>query len=296
MAFLSRILSRRETPAFLGAAPFAYQGLHSHIGIVANSLAAMHWAIEQGVGCEIDVRLLRDGSLALFGDDDLEARTGVPGAIEERSLEELAPLRLRGSGEPIPSLAQALDAIAGRIPLLIHLISAVDGRRAGIEALCSAMDGYDGDFAILLGHEDQALWMRDNAPEIVRGVALGYPNGQTAIAANWMPFSRQGLWRLRADFVVVSLGGLSALRAALSNACLPLLVWTVRSEDQWRWASAYAHNFIFESNPALILEAGGGRLRPVARKLSPDVACGLIVGGGRGCSHGPRIAAHRPAA
>jgi glycerophosphoryl diester phosphodiesterase len=60
-------------------------------------------------GLEFDVRLTRDGVPVVFHDDDTLRLCGEPGTIEARTLAEVRALRVRG--EPVPTLAELLDAV-----------------------------------------------------------------------------------------------------------------------------------------------------------------------------------------
>ena len=63
---------------------YAHRGLHcSADSVPENSLAAFRRAIRHGYGAELDVHLLRDGTLAVFHDSDLKRMTGVTGVLED---------------------------------------------------------------------------------------------------------------------------------------------------------------------------------------------------------------------
>ncbi|MEZ4266367.1 MAG: glycerophosphodiester phosphodiesterase family protein [Myxococcota bacterium] len=85
-----------------------------------NTLRAMLAALEGPApadGFECDVRLTRDGVPVVFHDDDTLRLCERPGTIEARTLAEVRALTVRG--EPIPTLAELLDATApltARIP------------------------------------------------------------------------------------------------------------------------------------------------------------------------------------
>ena len=74
---------------------FCHRGYHDKPQIPENSLPAFRRAIERGWGAELDVHLLKDGTLAVFHDSDLSRCAGVSGMIEDLTLPELKKLRLR---------------------------------------------------------------------------------------------------------------------------------------------------------------------------------------------------------
>ena len=77
---------RRDGPGWekLAGFRYAHRGLHGP-GVPENSLAAFRRAAEAGYGAELDVRLTRDGRLAVFHDSTLERMCGVPGRVAEKT-------------------------------------------------------------------------------------------------------------------------------------------------------------------------------------------------------------------
>ena len=67
---------------------FCHRGYHDKPQIPENSLPAFRRAIERGWGAELDVHLLKDGTLAVFHDSDLFRCAGVSGMIEDLTLPE----------------------------------------------------------------------------------------------------------------------------------------------------------------------------------------------------------------
>ncbi len=76
-----------------------------------NTLASLKVALELGVDAvEFDVRLTKDRQLVLMHDDDLERTCGQKTKIRDLSLKQLLRIPTL-SGEPIPTLVQALELI-----------------------------------------------------------------------------------------------------------------------------------------------------------------------------------------
>lgn len=109
-----------------------------------NTLAGIEAAVRDGCAAvEVDVRATRDGALVLLHDATLERTTGDPRRIDAVTLEEvraLAVLDPSGTSPPqrVPTLAEALAAIAGRIAIEIDL--PVRGLEAAIAAEVRAAD------------------------------------------------------------------------------------------------------------------------------------------------------------
>jgi glycerophosphoryl diester phosphodiesterase len=77
-----------------------------------NSLEGIRVAFEQGSdGVEIDVRMSLDQRAYLMHDNSMARTTGWPLPLELTLAFWVETRRLRGSGERVPSLAKALDAV-----------------------------------------------------------------------------------------------------------------------------------------------------------------------------------------
>ena len=88
--------------------PVAHRGLWTPGGAPENSLAAFQAACAGGYGIELDVQLSADGEAVVFHDWTLERLTGAEGRLTDRSLADLRELRLAGTEEGIPTLAEVL--------------------------------------------------------------------------------------------------------------------------------------------------------------------------------------------
>ena len=72
-AVLLRARRGTESMAALRKFRYAHRGLYDkEAGIPENSLPAFSRAIARGFGAELDVHLLRDGTLAVFHDSDVK--------------------------------------------------------------------------------------------------------------------------------------------------------------------------------------------------------------------------------
>jgi glycerophosphoryl diester phosphodiesterase len=91
-----------------------------------NTLAAFTLAKQQGADAvECDVRLTRDGTPVVFHDADLVRLAARTERIDLLNAAEVAALRV-GDGEPIPTLAEALDWSRDGLPLVIELKAGAD--------------------------------------------------------------------------------------------------------------------------------------------------------------------------
>ena len=76
-------------------------------------------AIAGGYAIECDVQPSADGEAMVFHDDALPRLTGAPGLVSDHPASVLAGMKLTGTAEGIPTLAEILALVAGRTPLLM---------------------------------------------------------------------------------------------------------------------------------------------------------------------------------
>lgn len=152
---------------------YAHRGLHGD-GRPENSLAAFLAAIEHGYGAELDVHLLRDGTLAVHHDSTLSRTTGQDGRIEDLTLGEMKRLRLEGTEETIPTFAEVLTLFAGKTPLIVEL-KPVDGNHAALcQSVCDLLDTYEGVYCLESFDPRCLRWLKRHRPDIVRGQLTEY--------------------------------------------------------------------------------------------------------------------------
>jgi glycerophosphoryl diester phosphodiesterase len=237
------VISRQNELERLGARPFAHRGLHGR-GRIENSRAAFEAAILAGSGIELDVQASGDGTPFVFHDDALERLTAGKGPFASRCAADLCAIRLTGSDETIPTLAETLRLIRGRAPLLIELKS--PGRHTGslCRAAAAALAGYEGPAAIMSFNPEIGRWFARHAPDRLRGlVVTEHEKG----ALRGRLERGLGLWRSRADFLAYDIRDLpSVFAAAVRRRGKPVFTWTVRTSEERARAAADADQIIYE--------------------------------------------------
>ena len=162
---------RKDHPAWqvLKQYRFAHRGYHDKPQIPENSLPAFERAIERGWGAELDVHLLKDGTLAVCHDSTLKRCMGVEGIVEDLTKEELAQLRLEGTDNHVPLFDEVLALFESTTPLIIELKSYNGNHRALTEAVCLRMDSYKGNFCIESFDPFVLMDLKELRPDICRG-------------------------------------------------------------------------------------------------------------------------------
>lgn len=231
---------------------YSHRGLHDHSRAPENSMAAFNASVERGFGIELDVQAAACGAPMVFHDFTLDRLTQAAGPVAALRAPELSGLKLGASAETIPPLADVLDQIGGRVPLLIEIKAPPRGPIGPLEArIASLLDSYSGPFAVQSFNPDSVAWFVENAPEFARGqIAANFisrPEPQM-FWAHRLAWSK--LWSSQQShphFVSYHVQALPCPAArAVRRARIPLICWTVRTPEQRERAIRYADSYIFE--------------------------------------------------
>ena len=215
---------------------YAHRGYHDKPRIPENSLPAFRRAIERGWGAELDVHLLKDGTLAVFHDSELKRCTGEEGILEDLTREEMKALRLEGTEEQIPTFDEVLDLFEGKAPLIIELKTYKGNHRALAEAVCRRLDRYCSLFCIESFDPRAVADVRELRPAICRGQLASdflkdpedLPLYQRVILTNLLLDVKA-----RPDFIAYKFEdrNVRANRRAVDKLGLQEVCWTIRSKE-----------------------------------------------------------------
>jgi glycerophosphoryl diester phosphodiesterase len=149
--------------------PYAHRGLWGE-GLPENSLGAFRAAAEKGFAIELDIQLSRDGEVMVFHDYTLDRVCGRTGKICELDAAELGNIPLNGvETEHIPTLREVLDAVGGRVPLLIEL-KGENANTALVPAALKVLEGYKGLWCMESFNPLLLRAVKKQAPHVVRGL------------------------------------------------------------------------------------------------------------------------------
>ncbi len=157
---------RRAVAPFLR--PYAHRGLWGG-DVPENSLAAFRAAIERGYAIELDVQLSKDGTVVVFHDYTLARMCGKEANLADLTAGELREYRLGDTDERIPTFAEVLEAVDGKVPLLIEL-KGENGNTALCPAVAAQLDGYRGAWCVESFNPLLLRWFKKHRPHAVRGL------------------------------------------------------------------------------------------------------------------------------
>jgi glycerophosphoryl diester phosphodiesterase len=243
-----------RAPDWLTARPVAHRGLHDRArGIIENMPGAAQAAIEGNFGIELDVQLTKDGEAMVHHDDALGRLTEGSGALLDLTSSQLKAVKFKDTPERMMSLGDLCELVKGRVPLVIEVKSHFDGDRKLVARVAEVLAPYHGPAVAMSFDPDQVLALRELLPERPRGIIAQ----RTYDAADWpeaTPAQRDGMlhlrhaFRTRPHFVAYWVEQLPAPAPWIARNIfrLPLLTWTVRSQEQRERAARYADQMIFE--------------------------------------------------
>lgn len=255
-------MTRVTLPESFLKLPIAHRALHDRTaGRIENSLAAIRAAVKAGYAIEIDLQLSSDGVPMVFHDEDLDRLTAETGPVNQRTAAQLGKLRLRDSTDTIPTLAEVLELIDGKVPLLIEIkdqtlvMGPTDGKLEA--ATAKALQGYIGDVALMSFNPHSVAHMARLAPHLPRGITTSAYDPD-----DWAPLPRDVCDRLRpipdydatgSSFISHEGRDLARPRVAeLKAQGAAILCWTIRSAADEALARRIADNVTFEGYPAAL--------------------------------------------
>lgn len=165
---------------------YAHRGFHQKPEIPENSIPAFKRAIERHWGAELDVHLLKDGTLAVFHDSDLKRCTGAEGYIEDLDLAGLKELRLEGTANLVPTFDEVLELFENVEPLIIELKVFRGNYNELAKAVLERLDKYMGDYCIESFDPRAILAVKKLRPQVIRGqLSQDFFKGQESEVAPW---------------------------------------------------------------------------------------------------------------
>jgi glycerophosphoryl diester phosphodiesterase len=236
--------------------PMAHRGLYDEArGIVENTGPAFLAAIAAGYGIECDVRPAADGLPVVYHDRTTARLCDLDRPVVELSAADLATIRHRVGGAPILPLAELLDLVAGRVPLLVEIKS--DWRplpEAFLAETAALLAAYGGPVVAMSFGPDVLEDLSRRAPDIPRGLVSGN------LAGHGPTVAELGLERCRRlthlldsaraapDLIAYDVRALPDPVVAYVREVvgLPVLAWTIRTEADLAIARAEADAPIFE--------------------------------------------------
>ncbi|WP_265587541.1 glycerophosphodiester phosphodiesterase family protein [Sphingomicrobium arenosum] len=206
-----------------GPGGFAHRGLHDE-SIPENSLAAFEAAIARGCGIECDIQLSGCHTAMVFHDRDGRRLCGNEHRLADHDAQTIGGWSIGTSAERVPSLAQLLELVDGRVPILVELKEEHrNGERVAAAAL-RALSGYEGPVGVMSFSARAMRFVRITAPEVRRGLVL---SDRDVALRRWDKRQRAQPQFLAVKVSLVDRGWVQSARGEM-----PVYSWTARTPEQ----------------------------------------------------------------
>jgi glycerophosphoryl diester phosphodiesterase len=237
---------------WLTAQPVAHRGLHDvAAGVIENTPSAVSAAISAGYAIEVDLQITADGEAMVHHDGALGRLTHGEGRLDRMNAADLKQVPFKATSDHMMTIGDLLHLVGGRVPLLLELKSRSDGDRRLVKRVAQALRRYAGPIAAMSFDLDQVEALREIAPELTRGVVAErfHPpaQGDKPSRRDPLAYLLHGL-RSRPQFMAYHVKDLPAALPLLARHAfgMPLLTWTVRTEEDRQRAERWADQMIFE--------------------------------------------------
>ena len=242
--------------SWLTARPIAHRGLHDRAGgVIENTLTAAAREVAKGFNIEVDLLLCADEEVVVFHDDTLDRLTTATGRVDRRTMAELREIPITGTNDRIPSLDDLLHLVDGRVGLCLELKSHFP-RRADdrlVTRVAERLAAYRGPVVTKSFDPEVVAAANRFMPAIAHGIVAD----DASDLADYARFSRMERFvlrhllhapRTRPKFVSYGCDDLPALGPWVARRVfgLPVISWTVRSEEARRRVLAHADQIVFE--------------------------------------------------
>ena len=239
---------------WLTARPIAHRGLHdASRGVIENTASAFSAAIAGGYGIECDLQISADGEAMVYHDDALGRLTEGNARLAELKAADIQAVHFKNSTDRILPLGDLCELVGGRATLLLELKSRFDGDVRLVQRCVQVLSGYSGPVALMSFDAALVEVMRHAAPQMTRGIVAErhYRHPEWDRLSRWQKLRMAWLLHApqsRPNFLAYSVKDLPALAPAIARtlAGWPVLVWTVRNEDDRKVSARWADQMIFE--------------------------------------------------
>lgn len=252
---ISPRIARSSMKTFLTYATyFAHRGLHDEDN-PENSLPAFRRAVEHGYGIELDVQVSKDGIPVVFHDDNMKRGTGVDKGIYSHTVEELKALPLFGREDlSIPTLAEVLEVVDGKVPLVVEVKASQPEWRETLRETMKLLENYEGPYCIESFNPLVLRELRHSYPAVLRGQLCEHFGASFKAAGKNLPapfFAAERFWLnaiAKPDFIAYNCRHTGFFHYRLMTRLFPectFIAWTTRKPEDEKTSRSF-EAYIFE--------------------------------------------------
>ena len=221
---------------WLNKLPIAHRGLHSNANnIYENTKESFLAAVNENYAIECDVVLSKDHEVVVFHDENLKRLCNLDKNVSSLTMNELRNLKIYESSSNIISLDEMLHIVSAHVPIIIE----IKGKFTPFieERIQEIIRSYRGPIALKTFNLKSVEWLIKFLPYVYKGLVID---------SNTNNF--EAILDLNIDFVSCDIEFIeSNLIDRVKKKGLPIITWTVDSEDKKKKANLIADNIIFEN-------------------------------------------------
>lgn len=223
--------------------PFAHRGVHNEYP--ENSLPAFEKAMELNLGIELDIHLTSDGQIVVFHDDNLARMTGEDEFIKFLTYEQVKQYKLGDTDYTIPLFKDVLELVKGKVPILIE-IKTNNNMKKLVPALKKELENYKGKVFIQSFNPFVLKRCYKAMPDILRGQLSSFFVRDHLKFYKKIPIKKLFFKNFsHIDFVSYNLENLP--NKYVNKMDIPVLAWTVKTEEDYNKAKLNANNMIVDN-------------------------------------------------
>ena len=247
---------------FITKSFIAHKGLHDHES-PENSLSAFKKAMDNNYIIECDVQLIADGTVVVYSGEQLAKMTGRDGYVKNLIKAQLEDYKLLNSQECIPTLEEVLKLVDGKVGILIDLKDNQSRIGQLEKAVCKLIRQYKGDVAVQSFNPLSLEWFAKYSPNVLRGQVACTFTGKQFKHLSWS--KRRCLRKMKfnklsqPNFISYDANELPN-RFVKKYQNLPIIGWTVKSQEEYRKCFKFVDNIIFEGFTPRVLPCNKAEL------------------------------------
>lgn len=227
--------------------PLAHRGLHNE-KIDENSIPSFENAIINNFGIELDVHVTLDNKVVVIHDVNTLRTTGIDLNVTKTTYEELAKLSLLITKTKIPLLTDVLQLVAGQVPLLIELKAENKVPANLISTVLETLTDYKYPETIALQSFNPYV-VRDLKALQKKFMVGQLMSDDLPNQTKFVHFLYRSLLVLsvsKPDFINYDIKYINKPKLQKKREKLPLLAWTIDTDEKRLIANKFADNIIFE--------------------------------------------------
>ena len=250
LAIMPHMRNRPNLTPFKGRY-YAHRGLHNNkTEAPENTLAAFRKAVEAGYGIEMDIQLTKDKVPVVIHDYTLKRVCKKDVRVDSLTLKELRQYTVCKSKEKIPTLAEVLKLVDGRVPLIVEFkVEATD--LSLCEIAPPMLDQYKGVWCMESFNPLCVRWYKKNRPGVMRGQLSDHFVKSGEKGNRLLFWLLKGLFfnfLTKPDFIAYNHHYPNTWSLVIDKVVyrIPTFAWTIRSQEELEAARKRFDFMIFD--------------------------------------------------